>query len=401
MAVILTILKIIGIVLLVILGILLLLLLLVLFVPIRYSLSGDYMQEKEPHAEAAVRYLFPVVSVKVRLNPPVDAKKAGAGSGGQAAINSGVEDTEGHKPSKIRLEGGVRILGIRIINFFPTEEEKEKARIKKEKKLAKKAKKAQKRGDDTQIAELEAELLEERKEAQAGAAAESADTGKADGDQTNAGSADTDGADESRAGSDGTGEANEDADAKEKKERKPLLETIRLIALAMPDNVAKALDKLCELMEKMDRVPDLLYEKSEALKAKFRKGMRLYRRILWVWDKDYTQRALKKIKKVSVRILRSICPKKGQVKIAAGMDDIATTGQIAGYYGMLYGMFYPFIGKRVVLEPDFENKRLEADGFLKGRIRLYIFVPAAWLYFIDKDVKNLKKAVKIVQDEMH
>ena len=388
MAVILTILKIIGIVLLVILGILVLLLLLILFVPIRYSLSGDYVQEKEPHALAAVRYLFPVVSVKVRLNPPEEKGKK----------TSGLEDTEGHKPSKVRLEGGVRILGIRIINFFPTEEEKEKARIKKEKREAKKAAKAgkkrfglfgQKKKQDAyeeRLSELEAELKQEREEAKSEEAAQ-ATAGEKEGFDG------PEGFDES-AGSD-TG------DATSEKEKKPLLETIRLIALAMPDNVAKALDKLCELMDRMDKVPDLIYDKKEAIKKKLRKGMRLYRRVLWVKDKDYTQRSLAKIKKASLRILKQICPRKGHVKIAAGMEDIATTGQIAGYYGILYGMFYPFIGKRVVLEPDFEKQRLEVDGWLKGRIRLYVFVPAAWLYFIDKDVKNFKKAIQTVQDEMH
>ncbi len=386
MAVILTILKIIGIILLVILGILVLLLLLILFVPIRYSLSGDYKQEQEPHAQAWVKYLFPLVSVKVRLNPPEDPKKAG----GKTQKTAVPEDTEGHKPSKVRLEGGVRILGIRIMNFFPTEEEKETARIKKEKKLAKKAAKEAKSGKksglfgkkkkgsvEDEIAQLEAELkqeLEEAKTEQASAAA-----------SDNA----------------GTKSGAEDEAAKKEKEKKALLETIRLIALAMPDNVAKALDKLCELMDKMDKLPDLTYEKTESVKKKLRKGMRIYRRVLWVKDKDYTGRALVKIKKCVIRILKSICPKKGHVKITAGMEDIATTGQIAGYYGILYGMFYPFIGKHVVLEPDFENKRMEADGWLKGRIRLYIFVPAAWLYFIDKDVKNFKKAIQTVQDEMH
>ena len=112
-----------------------------------------------------------------------------------------------------------------------------------------------------------------------------------------------------------------------------------------------------------------------------------------------TKRALQKARKALFKILKAIRPRKGHLKATVGMEDVALTGQIAGYYGMLYGMFYPFVGKHVTLTPDFERNVQEAEVFVKGHIRLCTFIRVAWLWFFDRDIKRLKAITKKAIEE--
>lgn len=92
------------------------------------------------------------------------------------------------------------------------------------------------------------------------------------------------------------------------------------------------------------------------------------------------------------RVLSSIRPRKWKLDLEAGLGDPASTGQLFSFYGMLY----PWIGKNILLHADFENKRLEANGFLKGRVTIMILLIAGLRLYLNK---NLKRVIRMLKKE--
>ncbi len=91
-----------------------------------------------------------------------------------------------------------------------------------------------------------------------------------------------------------------------------------------------------------------------------------------------------------IRICRSLKPQKVQAELVVGMDDPATTGEILAIWGMLY----PWIGGHVDVAGDFEQKRLEGQVLVKGRIRFFTFLRVAVRIYFNKDIRKLYKLLK-------
>ena len=331
-----------------------------LFVPIRYRLSGSF-SDNTPEAQINVKYLFPLVYVY-----------------------------GGMKREDASLFGGVKIFGIRLVNFFPTDEEKkkleekkkkreEKRRIKEEKKRLKEEKKNRRKKTDASepgtahsvdVLESGAQDVDTQRE-------ELKDTALFDDIQN-----------------------DEDFDDDSQKEKGPgFIEKIRLFILSLADMFGKLFDKLMQVQAFLAGLPDDVESRKNEIANKLKKLKALIKRGICIWEKDYTKKALEKAKCALIKILKAVRPRKGYVNVRLGMEDVAVTGQIAGYYGMLYGMFYPFVGRIITLEPDFNEKVMDVKGDLSGRIRLCSFLRAAWLYFFDRDVKHLKAVIKKTRND--
>lgn len=80
------------------------------------------------------------------------------------------------------------------------------------------------------------------------------------------------------------------------------------------------------------------------------------------------------------KVLKSILPKKCDVRLVFGTGSPDTTGQLLG----IWAMMYPFIGNKSSVEADFEHKRFEGTGYLKGKIFIYtVLYQFIRLYFND------------------
>ncbi len=351
--IILKILKILGIVLLCILALIVALILIVLFVPIHYRMEAGY-RDKLANARVSVRYLFPVAEVYFSLRQSRQAQE-----------------------TETTLLGGVRILGRRIINFFPDEEEKKKIAEKKKIKEAKKAKKAKhkQRGDEAQP-QTKGRPWELHSGAEAALPEINADE-RIFITQTPC---------------DDTDDVLKDDDPAE--EDVGLLEKFRLFFLKLGDILADVSDKILRALAFLTELPDDVNQRLDAIKGKLGGIRKKVRYALKIWDKPQTKSAIPKAKDAILKILKAIRPRKGYLRARLGFEDVATTGQIAGYYGMAYGMFYPLVGKYITVEPDFEQNIMEGELQMKGHIRVCTFLKALWLYLFDKDIKYLKKALK-------
>ena len=84
-------------------------------------------------------------------------------------------------------------------------------------------------------------------------------------------------------------------------------------------------------------------------------------------------------------ILKKLLPKKLIAHIQYGFETPDKTGQILG----LYWMFKPALGKDVEVVPNFEEKILEGDIYLKGRITVFTILVNALKVVLDKRFKPL------------
>jgi len=155
----------------------------------------------------------------------------------------------------------------------------------------------------------------------------------------------------------------------ETEEKVTLIEKIKIFIKTIKEKIDSFLRKIKEFREKGLRVKD--------------KAAYYYD----IWQQDYTQRAFQKAKTTLYKLWKSIRPKKGLLKFHFGTGDPGSTGQFCGYLGMLY----PFIGKYVMIEPDFENKIYEGDFYFKGHITVFALLKVVWVVLFDKDIKKLRK----------
>ena len=99
---------------------------------------------------------------------------------------------------------------------------------------------------------------------------------------------------------------------------------------------------------------------------------------------------LTRLKKEFIRLLKFLKPKKLKGKIRFGMEDPYVTGQILAVLSVLY----PFYAERVEIYPEFDQKILEGNLYVKGHVRgIYVLIMAFNL-IIDKNVRTTIKDVQ-------
>ena len=101
------------------------------------------------------------------------------------------------------------------------------------------------------------------------------------------------------------------------------------------------------------------------------------------------ERAYRCAKKDLFLILRHVKPKKLSADILLGLGDPATTAQVLAAVNVADA----FLSYDIDLEPDFENKVVEADVDIKGKIALWrVLLSAARVYF-NKDIRKVYKRI--------
>ena len=106
-------------------------------------------------------------------------------------------------------------------------------------------------------------------------------------------------------------------------------------------------------------------------------------------DNERVRRGVGYAKDKFLLILKRILPKKCTGYVAFGMDDPASTGKILG----AASAFFPIWGDHFTVVPDFENKRLEVDADVRGRIMLALLVIPALKVWFNKDIKYIRRKV--------
>ncbi len=84
-------------------------------------------------------------------------------------------------------------------------------------------------------------------------------------------------------------------------------------------------------------------------------------------------------------LLKKIKPTKGRLYVHFGMDDPETTGKIAMYLAVLYGL----MGIEINIHPDFDEKVMEGELYLKGKLQLITILIIAVRLYMNKHFKRI------------
>jgi hypothetical protein len=147
------------------------------------------------------------------------------------------------------------------------------------------------------------------------------------------------------------------------------------------------IEKMADLFEK---ALDFLEKPGEAVEKAFYTISRAYDKMNLIkdlLDSPTFERAFVRAKKDLYLVLRHIMPGKIDADILLGIGDPASMGKLLAGVSVVN----TFNDYDIWLEPDFENKVVEASVNIKGRIALWrLLLSAARVYF-NKDIRKVKK----------
>lgn len=393
LTVILTILKIIGITLAVLIGVVLLIVLLVGFVPIRYKADAKYPAEGDMNEEVISRRKRDALMNKVRAstdeeddfgdhkkNVPVKANVVVSWLLHFVHVSAALDSTG--------LIINAKLLGLFTLYSNDPEyvKKKEEKRKKKEEKERQKAEKEKEKKDEKSVTESKTddELksitdssektdAEEVKEAEQTVATKDTDSDKKEDNKK-----------DDKEKEENTDEDTEDEDddswwfdddeepEPEETEEKGILGKLKSIPQKIKSKLKGIRDKIKNIKQKIKKI-----NKKKNYILDMKDDPRVISGVNYGKDKLFL-------------IIKRCLPKKLKGRVAFGMDDPATTGYITG----AASMFFPIWGPHFDFEPDFENKKIEADVDLKGRIILALLVIPAVKVWFNKDIKYIRKKIR-------
>lgn len=106
----------------------------------------------------------------------------------------------------------------------------------------------------------------------------------------------------------------------------------------------------------------------------------------WEWlQNEKNQASLRLLWRQLERLCRHICPGKGMISLTFGFEDPYTTGQVLEAASLIY----PFCHNHLSLYPVFDEPVLEAEGSVRGRIRLSFLLWLVLQVLFDKHTRRL------------
>ena len=107
------------------------------------------------------------------------------------------------------------------------------------------------------------------------------------------------------------------------------------------------------------------------------------------------KKLLKRLYREIKELLKYLAPKKVRGTFAFGTGDPSSTGLVTG----LISLFPIAYQEGVYVTPDFEEKRLAADFFVKGSFRLIYFFRRFLRLYLDKELKRMWKQIHRLKKE--
>ncbi|MFR2881174.1 MAG: DUF2953 domain-containing protein [Lachnospiraceae bacterium] len=136
--------------------------------------------------------------------------------------------------------------------------------------------------------------------------------------------------------------------------------------------------------------PGKLKKKLTNIRLTFRGFCDKIKRWRTLWNEESTQAALHFLTEKGRKLIRHVLPRKIRGSITFGCEDPALTGQILGAVAIAY----PLYGKGVAVYPRFEEKILEGQLQMKGRIVAACLLWQAWKIYRNPDVRKTLKKIR-------
>ena len=157
--------------------------------------------------------------------------------------------------------------------------------------------------------------------------------------------------------------------------------------------VRNAIDSFTALIHNIkDGISDTI-DKVKRIKSKGEEAYKKGKRVKKLLDATATKNTLSLAKKQIFKIIKHILPRRIRGYVHYGLDDPSTTGEILA----VISAFYPVISPHLEIVPDFNDKVLEADVHIKGRIHLIYIVGAALRILISPDtIRTIKRTKRVL-----
>lgn len=156
-----------------------------------------------------------------------------------------------------------------------------------------------------------------------------------------------------------------------KKKKVSLPEKIKLVILNITNKVKKIINVIGEKLKSLINTRDKLKKKIDDIKA--------------IINDDANREMVSLLKEQLKQLFKEIRPVKHNINIHFGCDDPADTGHILMYASILYGLS----GIEMNITPDFDNKIIEGDIYIKGRIRIYKLLIIAFRVYKNERFREL------------
>lgn len=153
--------------------------------------------------------------------------------------------------------------------------------------------------------------------------------------------------------------------------------------------IEKIKELILKCLKKCYNIKDSINETIVKIKKRY-KEIKYYTKLL---QHPCIQPALQKLWKCVKKILKHIRPRRIKAVVEYGSGDPASTMKVYGYYCMIY----PFYGKQIKFTPDMENKVLNLDAKLSGRIQVFQMLLFGWRLFADR---NIRKLIRLIRREV-
>ena len=159
----------------------------------------------------------------------------------------------------------------------------------------------------------------------------------------------------------------------------------------------KVSDKLSRFWNRCKKIvgsilefPGKLKKKLTNIRLTFRGFYDKIKRWRTLWNEESTLAALHFLTEKGRKLIRHVLPRKIRGSITFGCEDPALTGQILGAVAIAY----PLYGKGVAVYPRFEEKILEGQLQMKGRIVVACLLWQAWKIYRNPDVRQTLKKIR-------
>ena len=156
------------------------------------------------------------------------------------------------------------------------------------------------------------------------------------------------------------------------------------------DKLSRFWNRCKKIVGSILKFPGKLKKKLTNIRLTFRGFCDKIKRWQTLWNEESTQAALHFLTEKGRKLIRHVLPRKIRGSITFGCEDPALTGQILGAVAIAY----PLYGKGVAVYPRFEEKILEGQLQMKGRIVAACLLWQAWKIYRNPDVRKILKKIR-------
>lgn len=93
------------------------------------------------------------------------------------------------------------------------------------------------------------------------------------------------------------------------------------------------------------------------------------------------------LKDIGIKLMKHSMPKKLRVKLKYGNEDAYVNAKFSGYIFILQGI----LQKEIDFTPAWNENAFEIEGYMSGRVQMYVFLNAAWKIFTSKHLRRMIK----------